>query len=92
MAVLGAAAGLGRQDALDLDGVAAPGHPDGVGRLGQGRDVAVGQRRQHGQLVEGELAAVADDRQAGRRDQLGAGGARLGRGRHGGGGEVGHVG
>ena len=36
VAVLGAAAGLGRQDALDLDLGPAPGQPDLVGQRGQG--------------------------------------------------------
>ena len=51
VAVLGAAAGLGREDALDLDLGPAPGQPDLMGQRGQGHDGAVGQGGQGGELV-----------------------------------------
>jgi len=54
VAVLGAAAGLQRDDALDLDLGTAPLHPDLVRGVERGRDLVVGQAqdRQHGLLVE----------------------------------------
>ncbi len=79
VAVLGAAAGLGRQDALDLDRVAAPRDAHRVGGVGEGGDVVVGQRGQGGELVERELAPVVDERPASGVDQLGA--VHFGRGR-----------
>ena len=50
VAVLGAATRLGREDALHLDGVAAPGQPDLVGEGGERRDLSVGNRRQRRKL------------------------------------------
>ncbi len=51
VAVLGAAAGLGREDALDLDGVAAPDQSHLVGEGGQRGDGRVGHVGQGGELV-----------------------------------------
>ena len=64
VAVLGTPAGLGRQDALDLDLGPAPGQAHLVGQAGQGRDRRVGKGGQLAELVEGELASA---RRAGRR-------------------------
>ena len=61
VAVLGAAAGLGRQDPLDLDLGPAPGQADLVGQRGQGHDGAVGQGGQGGQLVPGQQAALVEE-------------------------------
>ena len=75
VAVLRAAAGLGRQDALDLDLGARPGQSHLVGQGGQGRHLLVGQGGQGGQLVGGELAALVQQGVAGGGDQ----GSRHGR-------------
>ena len=61
VAVLGAAAGLGRQDPLDLDLGPAPGQPDLVGERGQRHDGAVGQRGERRQLVRREEAALVEE-------------------------------
>ena len=65
MAVLRAAAGLDRDDALDLDLGAAPAHADLVRELQRGGQVLVGQRQhlEHARLVE--AGAVAEDLGAG---------------------------
>ena len=76
LAVLRAAAGLGREDALDLDQVAAPSQTHVVGQLGQRRDVRIGQRRQRGQLAERQLAPLVEQRSP-------SVGEQVGRGRHG---------
>ncbi len=61
VAVLGAAAGLGGQDALDLDLGPAPGQPDLVGQGGQRHDGAVGQRGQRGELVRRQEATLVEE-------------------------------
>ena len=61
VAVLGAAAGLGREDALDLDLGPAPGQPHLVGQRGQVHDGAVGQRGEGGELVPGQQAALVEE-------------------------------
>ena len=74
VAVLGAAAGLGRQDALDLDLGTAPRQAHLVGERGERRHVGVGQRGQLGQLVGGQLAPLVEQRVAGGGEQRPAGG------------------
>ena len=61
VAVLGAAAGLGREDALDLDLGAAPGEAHLVGQRGEVHDGAVGQCGQRGELVAGQEAALVEE-------------------------------
>ena len=60
MAVLGAAACLGRQDALDLDVGPAPRQTDLMGQRGQRHDRTVGQGGQRRQLVRAEEAALVE--------------------------------
>ena len=62
VAVLGAAAGLDRQDALDLDLGAAPREADLVGERGERRHRLVGDPGEHGELVGGEEAPVVEQR------------------------------
>ena len=66
VAVLGAAAGLGGEDALHLHLGTAPGQPHLVGEGGERRHALVGDRRQRGQLVGGELATLGEEGFAGR--------------------------
>ena len=61
VAVLGAAARLGRQDALDLDLGPAPGQPDLVRQGGEVHDGTVGQRGQGGELVGRQEAALVEE-------------------------------
>ena len=58
MAVLGAAAGLGRQNAFDLDGVATPLETNVVGERGQCGHRGVGHIGKHGEFIERQLAAL----------------------------------
>ena len=66
VAVLGAAAGLGRQDALDLDLGPAPVQPDLVGERGQRGDPRVGQLGQRGELLAGQQTALVEQGGLGR--------------------------
>ena len=65
VAVLGAAAGLGGQDALDLDAVAAPGQANLVGQGGEARRRLWRQCRQRRQLGLVERSPLVDERRAG---------------------------
>src|SRR5262249_23980071 len=58
MAVLGAAPGLERDDALDLDLVAAPPHPHLVGEVEQLVDPLVGQAQRRQRLRLGKADAL----------------------------------
>ena len=78
VAVLRAPARLGRQDALHLDGVAAPGQADLVGQGGQGRHQAVGNGGQLGQLARGEPSAIHDQLVSRRGDDVESGGRKHG--------------
>ena len=60
VAVLGAAAGLGRQDALDLDLGPAPGQAHLVGQGGRATAPASAAGRPGGQLVGGELPPLVE--------------------------------
>ena len=60
VAVLGAAAGLGRQDALDLDLGAAPGQANGMGEGGEIVHLVVGERSQLGDVGENQRATVIE--------------------------------
>ena len=62
MTVLGAATGLGRQDALHLDLRPAPHQPHLVGQRCQRGHRLGRERRQRGQLVGLELPALVDQR------------------------------
>ena len=83
VAVLGAAPGLGREDALDLDRRPAPGQPDLVGQRGQCRHRLVGHDGQRCQLLGVEGAALVEQGAGGRGDQAPqrVGGPLGGRGR-----------
>ncbi len=61
VAVLGASARLGGEDALDLDFGAAPGEAHLMRQGRQGHDGAVGQRGQRGQLVTAQEAALVEE-------------------------------
>ena len=60
VAVLGAAARLGGQDALDLDLGPAPGQANLVGQCGQVHDGTVGQCGQSGELVGRQEASFVE--------------------------------
>ena len=72
VAVLGAAAGLGRQDALDLDLGTAPGQADLVGQGGQRRDPPSGS------AARPASSSPVSRRRSSRRARLGRGDARPG--------------
>ena len=69
VAVLGAAARLGGEDALHLDLGPAPRQPHLVGQRGQRRHALVGQRRQRRQLLGGELPPLVEEGVAGRGEE-----------------------
>ena len=70
VAVLGAAAGLDRQDALDLDGVTAAGQAHVVRQRHEVAQMLRGQVRQRRHLVEGEPARLVDEPGASGNDEL----------------------
>src|SRR5205823_6343837 len=71
VAVLGAAAGLGRQDALDLDLGPAPGEAYLVGQRGQRGHCVVAQLGEGRQLPDGERPSFLEHRGA-RRGEKGS--------------------
>ena len=71
MAVLGAAAGLEADDALDLDVGPAPGHPDLVGQRKQLVEPVVGQLQHAQGLLLVEALAALQDLLAGQREDVG---------------------
>ena len=68
VAVLGAAAGLGRQDPLDLDGVAAPREAHLVGQGGQRRHRRIGHVGEGGQLGGAQHPPLVEQRGLGGAD------------------------
>jgi hypothetical protein len=76
VAVLGAAARLGRQDPFDLDGRPVPGQPDLVGQRGQGGDVLVGQLGQRGQDVHADGAPFVEQDRPGHAQRVSDHGAK----------------
>ncbi len=70
-AVLGAAAGLQRHDALDLDLRAAPRHPDLVSQLQQLRQIVVGQAQHLKDLGLVKAGTVCEHPGAGTVEDLG---------------------
>ena len=73
VAVLGAAPGLARDDALHLDGRTAPGQAHLVGEGAQGRRRLHRQSGQTGQLRRGQQPALVEQGGGGGRQQVGHG-------------------
>ena len=68
MTILGAATGLGRKNAFDLDRVATPFETDFMGKRCEGRHCRIGNIGKHSEFLEAQLAAFIEQSDTRRTD------------------------